>query len=46
MAEASTQSPSNVTVIGAEAEFRGQFTSRGATKILGLFEGDISSESS
>ena len=44
MSEASTQGNGQMTVIGAEAEFRGQLTCRGPARILGSFEGEIASE--
>lgn len=44
MSEASTQGSGQMTVIGAEAEFRGQLTCRGPARILGSFEGEIASE--
>lgn len=44
MSEASTQGSGQLTVIGPEAEFRGQLTCRGPARILGSFEGEIASE--
>lgn len=44
MSEASTPGSGQMTIIGTEAEFRGQLSCRGSARILGSFEGEISSE--